>query len=562
MEPSISDQPHWPATRPEPLDEPVTNEWGFAIVAWSLIRAGRQQVRHEARRLADAYDRLPLDPETVADLLSVELCHRLGPMVGRTMVLELNVARLRGELRGETPQMRYESFLTRLCDEDYAAALLSEYPVLTRQLAQSVDQWASFNCEFLRDLAADWPALCGRFGESKASDQLAGIVGGAGDTHFGGRSVRIVRFSSGLRLVYKPRSVSLDIHFQEMLQWLNDRGAQPDFRTVRLLDRDTHGWSEFVTAECCVSEAAARRFYERQGGYLALLHALRATDFHAENLIAAGEHPVLIDLEALFHPSLDLSPEGPAETPAIDPRMDSVLATGLLPVRCWGNDESEGIDFSGLGARGGQLTPFTVPNWQGSGTDEMRLTRDRVIMDHSQNRPMLGGAEVDLLAYGEAIATGFARTYDLLLAHRDELQSETGVLARFANDHVRVIVRPTSSYATLLQESFHPDVLRDSSDRELLFDRLRVAAEGRPKLKDLIPHERDDLINNDIPIFTTTPNSPDLTSSSGKVTPDFFHQTGLQLARKRIAAFSAEDRDRQLFHIRDSLATMAGNANG
>ena len=39
-----------------------------------------------------------------------------------------------------------------------------------------------------------------------------------------------------------------------------------------------------------------KRFYERQGGYLALLYMLQATDFHHENLIAAGEHPVLLDL--------------------------------------------------------------------------------------------------------------------------------------------------------------------------------------------------------------------------------------------------------------------------
>ena len=46
-------------------------------------------------------------------------------------------------------------------------------------------------------------------------------------------------------------------------------------------------------AQACTAPEEIQRFYERQGGYLALLYVLQATDFHFENLIAAGEHPVL-----------------------------------------------------------------------------------------------------------------------------------------------------------------------------------------------------------------------------------------------------------------------------
>ena len=54
------------------------------------------------------------------------------------------------------------------------------------------------------------------------------------------------------------------------------------------------------------------RFYRRQGALLALLYALEATDFHAENLIASGEFPVLIDLETF---SSDLREHDWAPTP-------------------------------------------------------------------------------------------------------------------------------------------------------------------------------------------------------------------------------------------------------
>ncbi|CAM5724428.1 hypothetical protein SANTM175S_04328 [Streptomyces antimycoticus] len=58
-----------------------------------------------------------------------------------------------------------------------------------------------------------------------------------------------------------------------------------------------------MTARPCAAAPDAAGFYWRTGALLALVHALRGTDFHHENIIAAGEHPVLVDLEALLHPT-------------------------------------------------------------------------------------------------------------------------------------------------------------------------------------------------------------------------------------------------------------------
>jgi hypothetical protein len=41
-----------------------------------------------------------------------------------------------------------------------------------------------------------------------------------------------------------------------------------------------------------------------------------------------------------------------------------VLRIGLLPQRLWGDDESVGIDLSGLGADEDQLTPRGVTAWE------------------------------------------------------------------------------------------------------------------------------------------------------------------------------------------------------
>jgi type 2 lantibiotic biosynthesis protein LanM len=358
--------------------------------------------------------------------------------------------------------------------------------------------------------------------------------------------VLIVKFSSGFQVVYKPKSLAVDGHFQELLTWLNDRGNHPLFRVLKILDRGSYGWVEFVTAQSCSSIAEIQRFYERQGGYLALLYALEATDFHFENLIAAEEHPVLVDLEALFHPHVGGIELQEADELANRTLNYSVLGVGLLPERMWSNAESEGIDISGLGMVAGQLTPFKVSQWEGVGTDEMRLTRKRVPMSGSQNRPTLVATEVNTLDYIDAIVAGFTAMYQLLLQYRDDLLSIDGPLARFAEDEVRVIVRATWTYATLLHESFHPDVLRNALDRDRLFDRLWAQVEHRPYLAKLIPAEREDLQKGDIPMFTTRPGSRDLWSSSNNRITNFFERSGMELVRHRLQQLSEDDLRQQL----------------
>ncbi len=135
------------------------------------------------------------------------------------------------------------------------------------------------------------------------------------------------------------------------------------------------------------------RFYQRQGGYLALLYALEATDFHFENLIAAGEHPILIDLESLFHPHSQISMTA-ADILNRDMVADSVLHVGLLPQISWGNTQVAGVDLSGLGGAKGQLTPDKVPKLLQVGTDTMRVERQQTVIPGSQNRPQLNQGNI------------------------------------------------------------------------------------------------------------------------------------------------------------------------
>ncbi len=183
----------------------------------------------------------------------------------------------------------------------------------------------------------------------------------------------------------------------------------------------------------------------------------------------------------------------------------SILQTLLLPMRFAESDNSDGVELSGMGGAPGQLSALRLPDWQGQGMDEMLLTRKRKRLPGSDNRPTLNGKDVEALQYTETIVADFIAIYHLLQAHRHELLAKDGLLSRFADDKVRVVLRATSYHATLNYESMHPDVLRDAFKRDRMFDRLWVQTEVAPDDARITPAECLDLHEGDVPIFTRGP---------------------------------------------------------
>jgi type 2 lantibiotic biosynthesis protein LanM len=528
---------------------------GFLNVVAPLIDAGCARLRRDARTLLQPVSGCAFEAATIDTLMLETLPGALLRMLGRTLVLELNAQRLDGVLHGATPEARFESFVDGLRRPRHALEMLQAYPVLGRLVVGCIDNWVTNSLEFLRHLSTDWDdirtTLCG----GADPGPLAAVEGNLGDRHRGGRAVLRARFASGVEVVYKPRSLAVDVHFQELLAWLNDRGAEPAFRTLAIVDRPDHGWVELVHRRSCTSTAEVERFYQRHGGSLAVLYALEAADFHCENVIASGEHPLLLDLEGLFHPRIGAA--GSAAPSASEALAQSVMRIGLLPERVWSQASHEAIDISGIGAVSGQLSADAVPQWEGIGTDTMRFTRKRVAVQERVNRPVLNGVEVDTTEYGDALVTGFTRIYQLLLRHRDALVADDGPLSRFAADQVRVIVRPTRIYAKMLEDSFHPDILRDARDHERFLDRLRVGIDICPHLARTIPAEHEDLRNGDIPLFTTQPGSRDVWTSAGERLPDLLAEPALTSARRRVGRLSSHDLDRQRWLVRASLSTLS-----
>jgi type 2 lantibiotic biosynthesis protein LanM len=517
------------------------------------IAAARLRTVLAALQARHGLERPLLAPEAEAALLE-GLARRLQFLSTRTLILELNVARMLEQLPGKTPQERFHHFSTQhLREPRVLGALLEEYPVLARLLATSTERWLDVSLELLQRLVADQELLGQTFHRGQDLGLLAGLQTGVSDLHREGRSVLLLQFDSGLKLVYKPKSLAVDVRFQQLLQWMNERGARHAHRVLTVLDRGTYGWVEYVETAGCDSREALPRFYWRQGSSLALLHLLAAVDFHLENLIAAGEHPVLVDLEALFHQRLSTELGETAHQRAWAGLDRSIVSVGMLPMLIFGRGGRAGVDMSGLGGEAGQLSPQAVPMVEDALHDTMRVVRRQGRTSGSSNRPQLQGQAVDASEYTEDIVQGFEETYRLLLRHREELGAR---LQDFADVEVRHIVRATQRYALLLQESVHPDFLREGLERDKVLDNLWAEATLWPSLRRLVPYEHADLRLGDIPMFTTRPGQRHLWSSTGECIRDYFARDSLGEVRERLARLDERDCAWQVSLIRKSMVSL------
>jgi lantibiotic modifying enzyme len=209
---------------------------GFLGVVLPLLNQGLERLTTRVSAWQRSSSQMPFELADLPGLFAPVLLEGVFQALHRTLVLELNVARLQGDLSGDTEEERFSSFVQRLGDRDIALALLKEYPVLARHVWLYINQWVDSTCEFLERLSTDAEKISKTFCVDGQLGVLEQVQVGAGDRHHNGRSVTIASFSSGAKLVYKPRSLDIEEHFQRLLEWLNERGDHPPFKTLRILN--------------------------------------------------------------------------------------------------------------------------------------------------------------------------------------------------------------------------------------------------------------------------------------------------------------------------------------
>ncbi len=491
-----------------------------------------------------------VDFGAVAGTVTRWLSRRLVAIAVRTFVLELHERH--SLLAGADSRERFADFVRRLADPCALAELLTRYPVLARLLGETCGFATEANLELLSRFAHDRAEIVGALLGGADPGPVVALDAGQGDAHQHGRSVTILRFADGRRVVYRPRDVEVHLRFAALVRRLNHAVPGLRLRTAAALARAGYGWLEHIEHRPMTDPDEVDRFYRRQGALLALLHTVDGSDIHCENLIACGDQPVLVDVETLFHPNLPMP--GVPTDPAATALAASVHRTALLPFLMVG--EHGARDLSGLGGDRGGVSPTDVVDWDFAGTDRMRLTRRAVPISAARNQPKLDGVEIDPVDHEAALQEGFRLGYNAIVHRRKEFAELIGGCREL---EIRVVVRPTKGYAALLDESTHPDLLRDALDRDRTLDVLWRESAADPLRRRLVRYELMDLWSGDVPLFFGRPGARDLWTSDRRRLPGLLDPAGVRGALDKLGELCDADRRRQEWIISATLATRRGS---
>ncbi|MFD0318153.1 type 2 lanthipeptide synthetase LanM family protein [Streptomyces flavalbus] len=486
------------------------------------------------------------------------LTHQLVRQAARTLAHELHAARRSGRLTGAGPRERFASFVSATGTRRGLTNLFAAYPVLARMLARTALDATVAVAELIGRFQADRAALTDTLLDGRTPGALVRVDLGRGDAHQGNRSVAVLRFADGTRIVHKPRPLDQHALLDTLVDWLNAKMPGLGLRTARTVRHDTYGWLEFIEHRWCASVTEADTFYRRQGALLALLYAVDGADMHYENVIAHGDQPVLVDAETLLHTGL-----GQALTAGPDPAADALAAsvhrTCLLPHLLIG--EHGALDISALGRDTDGTSPSEGLRWEDSGRDTMRAVRGPLPSPAARNHPLPAGTSLAGADHTAALLEGFRGAYAAITAHRGELLGPDGLLERWADRPARLIARATRLYATLLEESAHPALLGDALAREGVFAVLWTESEHDPARERLAEHETTALWRGDIPLFTHRPSGTAVRADDGTTLPGVLPVAAMAAVRRKVARMDEVDCHDQEWIIAATLAVRgAGSA--
>lgn len=405
------------------------------------------------------------------------------------------------------------------------------YPVLARALGVTWIHWRDAVTDLLNDLARDRRAIADAWADGDDLGSLEDVRLDVGDRHGRGRAVAMLAFSTGVRVLHKPRELRIAADFHRLLARLADHpdAPVPGLTSRTILVRDRHAWEQQVHDAGCADRGAVGRFYVRLGMLARLLVTLGGHDLTLDNVRVAGEHPVVVDLETLFRPlPRTLADRAPDDGGAHATWWNSPAPTGLFT--CHVDDPLAG------GASASPLSPLDEAVAAASAVTGDRPPGAVAGADQAPWLPSLRGQSVDPRDFHDDVASGYAAMGSWLHVHAGWLAGPDGPLEAMAGCTVRFLHRSSEVYQRLLDRSLEPASLGDGVSREIVLERAWRTLEVDPDALPLVEAEIDDLRRLDIPLLRARSDSDSVVLPDGHEVP-LFRGTGLGRAR---AALSAE----------------------
>lgn len=480
-------------------------------------------------------------------------CIEMFNVMGKIIALKLEEFKQTNSFVSDDKEIRFQEFLkaTFYSKESYLK-IYEEYPVAARVATIRTMYLKKNFTDILQRVDKD--SLEIRLFLELDKLNLTKINLSTGDSHEQGNSVSILSFGDK-KLVYKPKNLEISIAFEKFIDWYTRDSELLPIKIPKGIYRTNYAFNEFVIPHYCKNEIEVENFYLRYGYLNALCYLLSMNDLHLENIIADGEHPVIVDIETIFQTSPDLENQSIYSDLLKHLEVDSVSNSCLLPKQI-SMGLGEEIELSALNGREVKLsqkylTPTEV------NTDEFHYAKiEGGYFGGGNNIPKFDEtSEIDFQKYSLKILQGFNDFMKFVMENKAKCLEELNV---FRGYKIRALLKGTERYASMIRYSNHPNYNREMNSRE----RLMMNIWAYPYLdKSIIKSEVRDLLFNDIPIFYSITDSRDLIDSQQNVYPNFLQQSGFEISKNRISGLTEKEIVRQRSILLSSLGIADFNLN-
>lgn len=481
--------------------------------------------------------------------LSEILLHRLYQICAQTFNAYARKLSLTFQIKGEDSDALWKQVGDKLLSGEWAA-LLEEYPVLARKIGTAIDYFLDFILEFLTRFQEQKEALATEFFKQSSTPPqpitpqpilaIENLQGEISDLHQKGKSVLLLTLDGGRKLVYKPRSLQIDLAWERFTAQFQTE--QSSIKAPHVLDCGSYGFIEFITPEPCKDHRELETYYYNAGALIALIHAFGGNDFHLENLIASGTSPVIVDTETLMIPVARYFGDGGKDDAAKD------------------NETLEGQSLEDILQKSVLFSGF-LPFWQKTSDNKREdygaLTGEKTGM---YNLPVLDEVAYPANGFDTHILSGFRDMYRKLMTRKQEILAGEHGIGLFSGCKFRMLIRSSQVYGNLLQHILQPGLLKDGFDHSMKSERLVNAFlyEAHPdimgELLQVFLSEKRALERGDLPIFYNEPDGEGILDETGMLFDRYFRKSALQNARERISGLNEDDLAIQLQVIEKSLA--------
>ena len=492
-----------------------------------------------------------------------ELSSLCAPALYERFAKARNASSPQHDAAGPAPQngtSRYDRFVAEMQAGGWRR-LFEDKPVLLRLFATMTRQWIETSREMVLRLDADLAVIRRDILHSGSAGRVAGFEGNLSDPHNHGRSVRIISFEDGARVVYKPKDLRLDAAWHALVERLNGAQAPIELKAVRAIAQDGYGWTEFIDHASCADEEGFARFFRRAGGWLALFHCFAATDMHQENMIACGDHPVPIDLEMILQAGAEErnaeAPEDFAFAAAAEIVSNSVSAVGLLPA--YGRSP-DNIVFA-IGGMTADWNARTEITWDKINSDAMRPAKSNQAAKTSPNLPHVGGRNARFGDHVDDFVAGFEQYANFLLRH-GRAAGRRALFEGFAGVPVRHVIRATRFYYMLLQRLRNHKAMDDGVIWSAQADFIARLSDWQSEHNPLWPLQRAEraaLVALNVPHFVSPSDGHAISDANGNSVP-VASPSGLDRAMTRFENFDEREIAWQTEVIRENTNSVPRSA--